>query len=37
MVQDAFVKGFVHLPSFRQELPFVVWFTRIVVNGCLDV
>ncbi len=35
-VQDAFVKAFVHLPSFRQELPFVVWFTRIVVNGCLD-
>ena len=35
-VQDAFVKAFVHLPSFRQELPFVVWFTRIVINGCLD-
>ena len=35
-VQDAFVKAYVHLPSFRQELPFVVWFTRIVINGCLD-
>lgn len=35
-VQDAFVKAFVHLPSFRQELPFVVWFTRIIINGCLD-
>ncbi len=35
-VQDAFVKAFVHLPSFREELPFEVWFTRIVINGCLD-
>ena len=35
-VQDAFVKAFVRLPSFREELPFEVWFTRIVINGCLD-
>lgn len=35
-VQDAFVKVFLHLTSYREELPFDVWFTRIVVNGCLD-
>lgn len=35
-VQDAFVKVFVHLSRYREELPFDVWFTRIVVNGCLD-
>lgn len=35
-VQDAFVKTFTHLDTFREELPFEVWFTRILVNGCLD-
>src|SRR4051794_7985555 len=35
-VQDAFVKAYAHLPSFREELPFDVWFTRILINGCLD-
>ena len=35
-VQDAFLKAFIHLPSFREELFFELWFTRIVVNGCLD-
>ncbi len=35
-VQDAFVKAFSHLSSFREELPFEVWFTRILINGCLD-
>jgi RNA polymerase sigma-70 factor, ECF subfamily len=35
-VQDAFVKAYSHLPSFREELPFDVWFTRILINGCLD-
>ena len=35
-VQDAFVKAFVHLPSFREDLLFELWFTKIVVNGCLD-
>jgi RNA polymerase sigma-70 factor (ECF subfamily) len=35
-VQDAFIKAFSHLPSFREELPFDVWFTRILINGCLD-
>lgn len=35
-VQDAFLKAFVHLPSFREELLFELWLTKIVVNGCLD-
>ena len=35
-VQDAFLKAFLHLPSFREEFFFEFWFTRIVVNGCLD-
>ena len=35
-VQDAFVKAFVHLSLFRDDLSFEVWFTRILVNGCLD-
>ena len=25
-----------HITSYREELPFDVWFTRILVNGCLD-
>ena len=35
-VQDAFVKAYVHLGTFREDLPFEVWFTRILINGCLD-
>jgi len=35
-VQDAFVKSYTHLGTFREELPFEVWFTRILINGCLD-
>jgi RNA polymerase sigma-70 factor (ECF subfamily) len=35
-VQDAFVKVFTHITGYREELPFEVWFTRILVNGCLD-
>jgi len=35
-VQDAFVKVYLHLGSFREELPFEIWFTRILINGCLD-
>ena len=34
-VQDAFVKAYSHLNTFREELPFEVWFTRILINGCL--
>jgi len=36
-VQDAFVKVFTHIASYREHLPFEVWFTRILVNGCLDL
>jgi RNA polymerase sigma-70 factor, ECF subfamily len=36
-VQDAFVKVFAHITSYREDLPFEVWFTRILVNGCLDL
>jgi RNA polymerase sigma-70 factor (ECF subfamily) len=36
-VQDAFVKVFTHLTRYREDLPFEVWFTRILVNGCLDL
>lgn len=36
-VQDAFLKVFTHITSYREELPFEVWFTRILVNGCLDI
>lgn len=36
VVQDAFVKVFTHIEQYRENLPFDVWFTRIVVNACLD-
>jgi len=36
-VQDAFVKVFTHIISYREDLPFEVWFTRILVNACLDL
>ncbi len=36
-VQDAFVKVFTHIGSYREDYPFEVWFTRILVNGCLDM
>jgi RNA polymerase sigma-70 factor (ECF subfamily) len=35
-VQDAFIKAYTHIGTFREELPFEVWFTRILINGCLD-
>jgi RNA polymerase sigma-70 factor (ECF subfamily) len=35
-VQDAFLKAFVHIKSYRDSWPFEVWFTRILINGCLD-
>lgn len=35
-VQDAFVKVFSHITSYRDAWPFEVWFTRILINGCLD-
>ncbi len=36
VVQDAFLKAFLHLPSFRDELVFKLWFTKIIINACLD-
>ncbi len=35
-VQDAFVKVFSHIETYREAWPFEVWFTRILINGCLD-
>jgi RNA polymerase sigma-70 factor (ECF subfamily) len=35
-VQDAFVKVFLHIEQYRSDLPFEVWFTRILVNAALD-
>jgi RNA polymerase sigma-70 factor, ECF subfamily len=35
-VQDAFVKAFTRLETYRAEHPFEVWFTRILVNACVD-
>lgn len=36
VVQDAFVKVFLHLDQYRDDLPFDVWFMRILVNTALD-
>jgi RNA polymerase sigma-70 factor (ECF subfamily) len=36
VVQDAFLKAFSHIDSYREAWPFEVWFTRILINGCLD-
>jgi RNA polymerase sigma-70 factor (ECF subfamily) len=35
-VQDAFIKVFGHITSYSEVWPFEVWFTRILINGCLD-
>ena len=35
-VQDTFFKAFIHLQTFRDELFFELWLSRIAVNGCLD-
>jgi RNA polymerase sigma-70 factor (ECF subfamily) len=35
-VQDAFVKVYAHMTSYRADLPFDAWFTRILVNACRD-
>jgi RNA polymerase sigma-70 factor (ECF subfamily) len=36
VVQDAFLKVYGHIDSYREAWPFEVWFTRILINGCLD-
>jgi RNA polymerase sigma-70 factor (ECF subfamily) len=35
-VQDAFVKLYGHMTSYRADRPFDAWFSRILVNVCLD-
>ena len=35
-VQDAFSRCSAHIGSYREAWPFEVWFTRILINGCLD-
>lgn len=35
-VQDAFIKVFLHIEQYREELSFDTWFMRILVNACLD-
>jgi RNA polymerase sigma-70 factor (ECF subfamily) len=35
-VQEAFVRVFTHIGSYQEALPFEVWFTRILINNCLD-
>lgn len=35
-VQDAFVKLYGHMTTYRADLSFDAWFTRILVNTCLD-
>ncbi len=35
-VQDAFVKLYAHMTTYRPDLSFDAWFARIVVNTCLD-
>jgi RNA polymerase sigma-70 factor (ECF subfamily) len=35
-VQDAFIKVFLNLDRYREDLSFDTWFTRILVNASLD-
>ncbi len=35
-VQDAFVRVFTHISTYREAWPFEIWFTRILINGCRD-
>src|SRR5512138_3664114 len=34
VVQDALIKAYFHLPTFRVTLAFQSWFTRILLNSC---
>ncbi len=36
LTQDAFLKAYEMLPSFRREANFYTWFYRIVMNLCID-
>jgi RNA polymerase sigma-70 factor, ECF subfamily len=35
-VQDAFVKVFTHITTYREDMPFEAWFNRILTNTCRD-
>ncbi|HXE80370.1 MAG TPA: sigma-70 family RNA polymerase sigma factor [Vicinamibacterales bacterium] len=35
-VQDAFVRVFQNIERYREDLPFDQWFTRILINRCID-
>jgi RNA polymerase sigma-70 factor (ECF subfamily) len=35
-VQDAFVRAYRHIGRYDESWPFEVWFSRILVNACLD-
>ncbi len=35
-VQDAFVKLYAHMTSYRADLSFDAWFSRMIVTTCLD-
>jgi len=35
-VQDAFVRVYMHIADYRDDLPFEQWFTRILINVCID-
>jgi RNA polymerase sigma factor (sigma-70 family) len=36
IVQESFLKAFTSLAGFRNEVPFMVWLRRIVINKSLD-
>ncbi len=36
ILQEAFVKAFSNLRSFRSDSPFGPWLKRIVINSCID-
>src|SRR5512136_394803 len=36
IVQESFLKAYKSLPGFRNEVPFVIWLKRIVINKSLD-
>lgn len=35
-VQDAFVRVFTRIEAYDADRPFSSWFTRILINGCVD-
>ncbi|RAN76633.1 RNA polymerase subunit sigma, partial [Bacillus sp. SRB_28] len=36
MAQDAFIRAFVNIKSFNQDLKFSTWLFRIATNLCID-